>query len=52
MEIDWSSIQTNMFDYGVRLISAILIFIIGKWIAKKCARLSQNLWKSLMLIKL
>lgn len=35
MEIDLQAIQTLAVTYGIKLISALLVFIIGKWVAKK-----------------
>ncbi len=35
MEFDLQAIQTLVVTYGVKVITAILLFIVGKWLAKK-----------------
>lgn len=38
IDIDLQMIQNMAVDYGVKIVSAILIFIIGKWIAKRITK--------------
>lgn len=42
MEETLASIQTWMAAYGIRLIGAILLFIIGKWVARLISNVSRK----------
>jgi small conductance mechanosensitive channel len=43
MKFDLNVIQPYFVTYGVRLILAILVFIIGKWLSEKISQLGANL---------
>ncbi len=39
MEVDLQAIQALAINYGIKIITAILIFIIGKWLARKITKI-------------
>ncbi len=39
MEFDLQTIQHLVVTYGVKIISAILLFVVGKWLAKKLTKI-------------
>jgi len=46
-EINWDAVGTKIVDYvtlyGVKLLMALLIFIVGKWVAKKVQQYTQKI---------
>ena len=36
--MDWYNLQLLVFDYGINILSALFVFIIGKWLARKIAK--------------
>ncbi len=39
MEFDLQAIQALVISYGIKIITAILVFVVGKWIAKKITKI-------------
>ncbi len=43
MEIDFGTIQQLLVTYGLRILAALIIFLVGKWLARKVTNLCLKL---------
>ena len=46
MNFDWTTLQPLALDYGLKFITALLVFIIGKWLAHKLTDVTMKLMKT------